>query len=408
MTLDVRTITEDELPAFSAAWGLGFLHPTEDAEADAKARRGGTVLDRTWAGFDGDRIVATTRSFPVALTVPGGAAVDVSAITSVSTLSTHRRRGLATRLMTADLGAARARGEVAAVLHASEWGIYGRFGFGPASSECTLVVDAAAQLREPVAGSAELVDRDTARALLPEIYAGYLAATSGEISRNDWAFDLSLGILRLPSRDRVKPGFHVIVRDVEGRAVGFCRYEVEDRWEQSRARHLVSSSLFVAVNDTGTALLWQHLLSLDLVAEIRVEVRPVDDPLPYLVTDGRQVRRHEPIDSLWLRLLDVPAALSARRYRTSGRLMLEVADRLGYGAGRFVLSVADGAATCEPTDEPADLTMDISTLSSLYLGGVGAKTLHRAGLIEVGDPALADVADTMFGWGTAPSCTTMF
>ena len=407
MTLDVRTITEDELPAFSAAWGFGFLHPSNDPDADAKVRRGGMVLDRTWAGFDGDRIVATTRSFPVTLTVPGGSAVACSAITSVSTLSTHRRRGLATRLMTADLSAAKERGEVVAVLHASEWGIYGRFGFGPASDECALVVDAVAQLREPVPGSAELVDRDTARAILPEIYAAYLAATPGEISRSDWFFDVNLGVTPWPG-DPMKPGFHLLVRDTEGRPVGFCRYEVQDRWEQSRARHVVTCALFVAVNQTGAALLWQHLLSLDLVAEIRVEGRGLDDPLPYLLTDGRHVRRHEPIDSLWLRVLDVPAALTGRRYRTSGRIVLDVIDTMGFAAGRFALVVHGDTATCAPTEDPADLTLDVSTLSTFYLGGVGVQTLCRAGLIEVHRPAALALADTMFGWHAAPLCTTMF
>lgn len=409
MTLDVRTITADELAAFDEAWGFGFLHPSSDPTADSVARRGAMVLDRTWAGFEGDRIVATTRSFPVTMTVPGGALVPCSAITSVSTLSTHRRRGLATRLMTADLEAARERGEVAAVLHASEWGIYGRFGFGPASSECTLVIDAStARLREPVAGTAELVDQDTARILLPEIYARYQAATPGELSRNDWFLDVSLGLVRLPSWDPVKPGFQVLVRDTDGQALGLCRYEVEDRWEHSRARHLVKTNLFVAVNPRGAALLWQHLLSLDLVAEVRCGSRSLDDPLPYLLTDGRLVRRQEPIDSLWLRLLDVPAALAARYFPADGRLIIDVADEMGLAAGRFELVVAGDLVTCRPTEDPADLTLTVGTLSAMYLGGVGVQTLYRAGLVQVHRGAALQLADTMFGWGSDPLCTTMF
>ncbi|MDQ1428588.1 MAG: hypothetical protein QOK39_2064 [Acidimicrobiaceae bacterium] len=131
MDLDVRTITEEQVPAWCAALNIGFLNPAGDV--DAEIRRPGLFLDRTWGGFDGARIVATLRSFPSEMTVPGGGSVGVSAVTAVTTTVPFRRRGLATRLLGGELAAAKERGETASILIAAEWGIYGRFGYGPAT-----------------------------------------------------------------------------------------------------------------------------------------------------------------------------------------------------------------------------------------------------------------------------------
>jgi len=100
MPIDVRTITDAEVPAWSTALNTGFLTPAGDVDADL--RRAFMELDRTWAGFDGDRLIATLRSFPTGLTVPGGGTVPVSAVTCVSTTSTHRRQGIASRLALAE------------------------------------------------------------------------------------------------------------------------------------------------------------------------------------------------------------------------------------------------------------------------------------------------------------------
>ncbi|MET3803744.1 putative acetyltransferase [Nakamurella sp. UYEF19] len=410
MELVVRTIVESEMTEFCRAMGVGFLRPPGDDQAEADARRASMYWDRTVAGFDGETIVSTLRSFPVAMTLPGGAELPSSAITAVSTSATHRRRGLASRMVTAELEAAKARGEGAAVLHASEWPIYGRYGFGSATRACTLLVDSSvARLRVPVAGTAEIVDVDTARLLLPPLYDAHRLRSPGELSRDARFFDIDLGLLRYPSWGPPKPGYHVVVRDPQGTVVGMTRYELEDRWEHNRPRMTVKTSLFVASEPRGTALLWQYLTDIDLVTEIRVETRPLDDGLELLLVDGRHVRQEDATDLLWIRLLDVPAALGARRYLRTGRVVLEVVDNLGLAGGRFVVEADEhGAGSCVETGETPDLTLDISTLSASCLGGRSLVTLHGAGLVEVTDRKALLTADAMFRAEVTPWCTTHF
>jgi len=181
MEIDVRTITDDEVTAWSAGASTGFLHPVGDM--DAEARRPGLVLDRTWGAFDGDTVVATLRSFRFRLTVSGGGALEASAVTAVTTTSTYRRRGLASRLMAGELAASVERGKQVSVLIAAEWGIYGRFGYGASTEHQTWTVDAsAAQLRNRPQTTVEYVDRDIARALAPEVYEPH-RSTCSERSR---------------------------------------------------------------------------------------------------------------------------------------------------------------------------------------------------------------------------------
>jgi predicted acetyltransferase len=406
MSIDVRTITDDEVAAWSAAVNTGFLNPTGDI--DAEARRPGLFLDRTWAGFDADRVVATLRSFPTELTVPGGAAVPVGAVTAVTTTSTHRRRGLATRLVTADLAGSRERGELASILIAAEWQIYGRFGYGAATEHQSFTVDAATgRLRVPPQGTVEYVDRDTARVHVPALIEQQRAVRPGDFAQTDRFIDITMGILWYPSWKEPKPAFHVLARDQSGEVVGYAQYEVEDA--PGRVPNGVAAvRLFLAADPQGQALLWQHLLSLDLVSTVQLHNRPVDELLPWLMVDARHARPADRCDFLWLRPLDVAGLLAARRYPVPGRFVVEVRDPLGLTGGRFELAGGPDAARCEPTGAPADLTLDVGVLGSAYLGGYSLGVLAAAGLVAEDTPGAVAVADAMLRWPVAPWCSTWF
>jgi predicted acetyltransferase len=406
MPLDVRTITDDEVPAWSAAVNTGFLSPTGDI--DAEARRPGLFLDRTWAGFDGDRVVATLRSFPTELTVPGGAFVPAGAVTGVTTTSTHRRQGLATRLVTADLVAAKARGEHAAILIAAEWGIYGRFGYGAATEQQSFTVNAATgRLRVRPQGTVEYVDRGTARGHLPALHDQQRAVRPGEFAHEDRFHDISMGILWYPSWKEPKPAFHVLARDGSGGVVGYAQYEVEEGPGRV-ADSIATVRMLVAAQPRGQALLWHHLLSLDLVTLVQIHNRPADELLPWLMVDARHAQPSNRCDFLWLRPLDVPGLLAARRYPVPGRFVVEVRDPLGLADGRFEVAGGPDAARCEPTGAPADLTLDVGVLGSAYLGGYPLGTLASAGLVEEGTPGAVAVADAMLRWPVAPWCSAWF
>lgn len=407
MASDVRTIGDDEVPAWCAAVNTGFLNAAGDV--DAEVRRAGLFLDRTWAGFDGGRMVATLRSFPAGMTAPGGAELPVSAVTAVTTTSTHRRRGYASRLVAGELAASAARGEVASILIAAEFGIYGRFGYGAATEHQTVDVDAqSGRLRHRPQGTVEYVDRDTARALAPEVYERHRAARPGEITRADRYWDIEYGIIRYQSWPEPKPGFHVVARDPDGTVVGVARYEYAEKWANRQPRGHVNVRSFFSDRPAGLALLWQHLLDLDLVTTVRAEDRPPDDLLPWLLTDARHAHVSDRSDFLWLRPLDVAAMLRARTYLMPGRLVVEVVDKAGLAAGRFALDGGPDGATCERTDALADLTLDVAAFGSVYLGGFGVRTLAAAGLVDAHSTRAVETADTMFRTTVAPWCGTWF
>jgi predicted acetyltransferase len=407
MGIEVRTITDDEVPAWCGAMSLGFLNPAGDA--DAEVRRPGLLLDRTWAAFDGARVVATLRSFPCELTVPGGGPLRASAVTAVTTTSTHRRRGLASRMVTADLAASAERGELASVLIAGEWQIYGRFGYGAATEHQTWTVDAsAARLRHRPPGSVEYIDRDTARALAPQVYQRHRAVRPGALSWSDRFWDVDFGILSFPSWPEPKPRFHVVARDPAGSPIGVARFKHEDRWEGRLSRSQVSVQFLLAAEPAAEALLWHHLVSLDLVTTVQAADRPADDLLPWLLTDARHAQPSHRADFLWVRPLDVAGMLAARSYLVPGRLVLDVVDSAGLAGGRFAMDAGPDGATCVRTGATADLTLDVGVLGSVYLGGYGVRTFNAAGLIDEHSPGAVDRADAMFRSAVTPWCSTWF
>jgi predicted acetyltransferase len=405
--LDVRTITDDDVPAWCTALNTGFLRA--GGARDAEMRRPSLYLDRTWAGHDGDRIVATLRSFPAALTVPGGGAVDVSAVTSVTTTSTHRRRGLASRLIAADLAASADRGEAAAVLIAAEWRIYGRYGYGPATEHQQITVEAAAaRFREPPQGTVEYVDRDTARSAATGLYDRFRKSRPGAMTRGDWFLDLDFGVLRYPTRPAPPDLLYALARDPDGGPVGVVGYEAEERYDGRRPDYLANVRRMISADPVGEALLWHHLVNLDLTTRVVAADRPVDESLPWLLTDARHVSAGSRADFLWVRPLDVAALLAARRYPVTGTVVVEVVDPAGPAAGRYALDGGPDGASCTRTDASADLTVDVATLGTVYLGGYPLRTLAGAGLVDEHRPGAVDRADPLFRSPVTPWCSGWF
>ena len=407
MGIEVRTITDGEVAAWCAAANTGFLDPVGDV--DAETLRPSLFLDRTWAGFDGDTVVATLRSFGSQLTVPGGGVLEASAVTAVTTTSTHRRRGLASRLIAGELAASVERGEQVSILIPVEWRIYGRFGYGAATEHQSWTVDAsAAQLRNPPQGTVEYIDRDTARALAPEIYERHRPGRPGEFSRSEYFWDIEFGIVRPPSWSEPKPRFRVAARDPTGLATGVAEYQFEGRWEHRQPRGEVIVRLFVTSDPAAESLLWHHLINLDLTASVCIHNRPVDELLPLLLADARHARPIDRFDFLWIRPLDIAGMLSARSYLVSGRVVLEVVDAAGLTAGRFALDGAPDGASCVRTTASADLTLDTAVLGSVYLGGYGVRRLADAGLVDEHSTGAVTRADAMFRSPVTPWCSTWF
>jgi predicted acetyltransferase len=365
-------------------------------------------LNRTLASFDGARIVGTLRSFETALTVPGPREVRASALTNVTVAPTHRRQGRLTEMIEADLRASVERGEVVSILIASEYPIYGRFGYGPAVETARYIVDTrTTSFRRPASGSVEVVDRATLRREGPGLYDQVRASTPGAIERPGHWWDRTLRQVEVPGDDPPK-GQVALYRGPAGSLEGYVIYEGKSGWDGMRPDGTLNLTELLSVTPEALHGLWSFCCGIDLLSTINAGLRPTDEVLPYLLHDGRTVKLESRADFVWVRVLDVCGALGARTYECAGNLVLEVVDELGIAGGRFALEGGPDGATCEPTTAPADISVRVDVLGSLYLGGVSLRTLQLAGRADEHRPGAVAIADAMFRTARAPWCTTWF
>lgn len=382
--------------------GFHGRRPTEEVLEEARRNFDGR---RTTAVYD-DGVstpVGTVNSWVAPLTVPGGAALDAWAISSVTVAPTHRRRGIATALLGAELRTAHALRVPAAILTVSESTIYGRWGFGPATFATGWSIDSK-RVRwagAPTPGRLSFTTpeeyRETGRAVLAEV----MASRAGEIGLEPYLADRLIGPLK-GDEDQAR---RLLVRydSPQGRPEGFVSYTVSGG-EADFSRHVVEVGYLAAATRSALTALWRYLFELDLVGEVKASTRGVDEPVQLLVHDIRGARITSVEDHLWVRILDVPTTLTSRRYESDGDLVLEVTDELGFAAGRYRLIVADGEARVEPTAEQADVTLPVESLGSVYLGHDLARGLALAGRIE-GD---ADALDRLFRTAVPPRLSTWF
>jgi predicted acetyltransferase len=404
---EIRPITEPEFAAWLDAMHTGFLDHA--APGEAAFRLPSVDFARALGAFDGDRVVGTFRSFPTELTVPGGARLPADAVTNVAVLGSHRRRGLLSRMMERDLGAARERGDAVAILIASEYPIYGRFGFGPATVNVSYAVDTnLASLVRPVEPDVELVDGKAFRELAPGIYDRHQSVTAGEIGRMAFRWEVLAGLLDPPGADLPKR-HRVVARDAEGTPAGYLVFHVEADWSSSaRPTHTLTVDELIAPDHEVEARLWAFCFTVDLVATVKAENRAEHERLPWLLRNARAMWEASRWDFLWVRVLDVPVALAARTYPRQGGVVLEVVDPMGFAGGRFALEGGPESATCEATNAQPDLTLSVRTLGSAYLGRHSLRLLAESGLVQVHDPNALSVAEAMFSTPVAPWCTTWF
>jgi predicted acetyltransferase len=405
----VKTVDAGELRDWFDALSSAFFS-TADPEAIADFRRPDLDLRRTWAAYDGNRIIATLRTFGTEMTVPGGAQLAADAVTSVATMPTHRRRGALTSMMAASLEAAVSRGDPISILIAARWPIYGRYGYGPAAELAEYAIDTVIADFGELGGEGHLeyVEPAIGYALAPALFERFRLAQSGAIPRNHGEFDRDFGKRTMPGRTpwvgRVV--VHRPARDAE--IDGYVRYHVDDHWEGMIPRSVVVIDDLVATTRSAYAALWKLCCDVDNVTTVKAANRSVDEALPWLLADARAVQQVRRSDILWLRLLDVEKALSARRYLTIGDVVIELHDATGHAAGRYELHGGPDAASCTRTTKPADIELTVMTLSSAYLGGMSLQTMAAAGLVTEHRPGAIALADAMFRWNTVPWCNTWF
>lgn len=413
---EVRTVAESDVADWVRAVSTGFHQAPSVTDEEVAARSAAFDLSRTQGAFDQGRCVATFRSMPRQLTVPGGAAVAASAVTNVTVTGTHRRRGLASRMMAADLAAAKERGEPLSILVAAEYPIYGRYGFGPATWVTNWEIDVPrAALDRRWAGPADggRVDLATlaeVRKFGPDLHERVRARTPGAINRTPFWWELATGERRFAGQPWTEP-FFAVFRDVDGRVDGLASYDAsEEHWPGKLPKVDLSVRQFIAATPAAETALWRFLLSLDWVTLLKSGLRAPDDLLPLLLGDPRAARVEAHADFMWLRLLDVPAALSARTYSGGpAALVLDVHDPAGLATGRFLLeTTASGAASCTPTSAPAGLSLSVADLGCLYLGDESPLRLAALGRLTEHQTGAARTADALFRTPRRPWCPDVF
>jgi predicted acetyltransferase len=312
----------------------------------------------------------------------------------VGVLPTHRRRGILRQLMDRMLEQANDRGEPLATLFASQASIYGRFGFGHAAQHLTYDIALErvswAAGTEPT-GRVRLVPRDEALPLIRKIYDAAIVGRPGAVELDDRWLPVSFWE---SSKEDERP-FYAVHEDDEGVPDAFAMYTIKHEWPRGLPNLEMKVRRIVTTTPASTASMWRFLFDVDLVARVRAEVRPLDDPLLLQVDEPRALRP-ELDDGLFLRPVDITTALAARAYAADGRVVLAVTDAtLGRNDGAFELVADAGAATCRQTTSEPDIVGSIQAIGCMYLGAVTWASLAAAGRVEERTPGAIERADAM-------------
>ena len=403
----VRPLGHDQLAQFiqPVATALGIPVPPERLEQVRTLPE----LTLCLGGFIDDELVGAAGVYSLALTVPGGAAVATSGLTMVGVLPTHRRRGVLSLLMRRHLEEAHRAGQPLAALFASEGSIYSRFGYSIASLAAEIEIDRAHTAFAPaaprLATSARLVDEDQAVAAFPAIWDRVRARTPGMLGRSpEW-----WRVRRVSdppwSRGSRAPLQRVLVH-VDGEPAAYAIYRPLDSGWDGFNLSTMTIEVTEAVGDgpAATSAVWRYLFDLDLARQIKARLLPVDHPLMFLLVEPRRLRLRLS-DALWVRLIDVEAALSARSYPPGPSLVFTVTDPL-CPWNHDTWRLHDGVA--RRSDAPAELRLPVEALGAVYLGGFRLSQLAAAGCIVELRPGALHRADSLFASAPAPWVPEIF
>ncbi|WP_447037442.1 GNAT family N-acetyltransferase [Streptomyces sp. DSM 118878] len=403
MTTDLRVLAKDEWDTWYQALDVAFGGVPESPD-EQELWQSLTERERSIGVWDGEACVGTAGSFSFRLTVPGGALVDAAGVTMVGVAATHRRRGILTSMMRRQLDDVRALGEPLAVLTASEPAIYGRFGYGAATQQAKADIDTARVRLSTPAGTDDVELRYAKPAdvheACEELYARAVPGRPGMLARQPgWE---RLGLLD-PKENRAGASpLQCVVAERGGELIGYVRFCVKPEWDAKGPKGVVHLRDIEALDPAAYAALWRFLFGIDLTSSVLANNLPVDDPLLHLVSDVRRcdvsVR-----DSLYVRLVDVGAALAARTYQIPLDVVLDVEDAFcPWNAGRWRLTGDAKGASCDRTEDAADLALSVRELGAAYLGGTSLTSLAGAGRVrELRRGALAE-ASPAFGSDVAP------
>jgi predicted acetyltransferase len=403
---EIRPVTNVEELRKAAGAIVHYLGREKPDEAWADRWLKTFELERMHAALDDGSIVGGTGALTLRMTVPGGAALPCAGVTVVGVLPTHRRRGILRSMMRAQLDDVHERGEPIAALWASEETIYGRYGYGLASLSLELDiprVHGAFRSGIKQIGGVRLVDPPEAAKLMAPVYDAVRIVTPGMYERSPAWWEQRI-LVDLPEwRFGAGPKINAVL-EVDGVAQAYAIYRLNVSFGNLGPETKVQTQEVIGVTPAATASIWRYLLDVDWTQTIGARILAVDHPLLLLLA-RLNLSRPTLSDGLWVRLVDVGAALSARSYAGGGAVVFDVRDEFcEWNAGRW--KVEAGAA--ERTDEAADLALDVAALGSVYLGGFTFRELCRAQQVQELREGGLTCADELFRTDIAPWCPEIF
>lgn len=391
--LTLRPISEEEFPAWARAGELAFF---EDDLSDERIERFRSFVElpRTLAAFDGDAIVGTSALLTMTISVPGGSAA-MAGLTAVGVAPTHRRRGLLTALLRSHFDDLVDGPEPLSGLYAAEAPIYGRFGYGPATTSHHWSIEQAHSAFGPdvaVEQGVTFVDVDEALHDFPAIYEAVRRVRPGVPRRSPELWKVHYGADLQDDRHGRSRRYLARLGDR-----GYVAYRAAAPFEHNLPKGSVRVIEHMAVDAAASATLWRFVFDLDLVTTIELPHRPPDDLLTLFLADPRRLTGWQS-DALWLRLTQIAPALCSRTYSADDSLVFEVRDKhIPANAGRWRLTSSSHGVQCEAASwNDGDLTVDIAHLGAAFLGNERFHRLVSAGLAQQHTDGAAVRADRMF------------
>ena len=401
MAIEIRHPAEDELRAAMAAAQVAFAEAPNDEDYERHEKM--LSADRFYTAYDGGVPVGTAADFPFTLTVPGGE-LAAGGVTWVAVMPSHRRQGILTQLMRRELDDLHERGEPLAILWASEAAIYGRYGYGIAAPTVQMDADKSSfVLRDDPGkrGRARMVNPAEAAEVCERIYDTVRPTIPGFTARNrDWWETYRLGDPE-QWRHGASPKY-VAVIELDDEPVAYAIYRVKQDWADGASRSQVKLVETLATTPAAERELWRFVFGIDLIARVQGRHDPAS-PLFLMVVDPRSLQLRVS-EGLWLRLVDIEAALAGRRYATDDSVVVDVRDEFcPWNAGRWRVG-----ADVTRTDDAAELELGVADLASVYLGAFDFSALARAERVRELEDGALERADALFRTSRPPYCPEDF
>jgi predicted acetyltransferase len=358
------------------------------------------------AAWDDGKPVGVTAAWPFSeITLPGGTMAPAAGVTWVGVLPSHRRRGVLSELIRLQHEDLHRRGEPLAILWASESSIYGRFGYGVASPETSIDAERSAfALRDDPgsSGRVRLVSAEEAFEILPPLYESHRLRRPGSLSRSDevWRewFLADPGSWRHGSGPK-----NYALLELDGEPAGYATYRIKSKWEEGAPRGQLDVVEAFANSPEATRELWRFLFGVDLVARVKHSRLDPSWSLVLMVTDPRRLHISF-AEGLWLRFVDLDAALSARSFNDAPEAVLDVSDSMfDRNAGRWLVGPEPGR-----TEREADVAIDVADLATAYLGAFTFERLAAAGRAQELRPGGIARASALFSTPIPPWCPEGF